>query len=412
MRVVFLSHASRLSGAEIGLLRFVQATHGVVSSHVVLAEDGDLVGALRDAGARVDVLALEEGTRSLRRSELALGRRQFAAGGALGRYILALRALLRDVRPDLVHTVSLKAGVYGSTAARLGGVPVVWHLHDHLTAGYLPARAVAPMRALAGWWPSGLLVPSRSVLATVGRRRSGLLTDVLPFPVPLPEAAVEPREEVAVVGMLGRITPWKGQDVFLEAFAQAFPAGDVHARIIGNALFGESDYEHELHAQAARLGIADRVEFTGFRTDVDAELRRLDVLVHASVLPDPLPGVVLEGMGMGLPVVAADAGGQSRARRRRRQRAAARAGGCGRPGPGAATRRGPAYRPCGAGAGGAGVGAPVRARDRRRADPGVLRGGAAGRGEEAAAIMTRRSHDGPPGVARDALRMLTRRILQ
>jgi glycosyltransferase involved in cell wall biosynthesis len=165
------------------------------------------------------------------------------------------------------------------------------------------------MRALAGWWPSGLLVPSRSVLATVGRRRSGLLTDVLPFPVPLPEAAVEPREEVAVVGMLGRITPWKGQDVFLEAFAQAFPAGDVHARIIGNALFGETDYEHELHAQAARLGIADRVEFTGFRTDVDAELRRLDVLVHASVLPDPLPGVVLEGMGMGLPVVAADAGG-------------------------------------------------------------------------------------------------------
>jgi glycosyltransferase involved in cell wall biosynthesis len=298
-----------LSGAEIGLLRFVQATHGVVSSHVVLAEDGDLVGALRDAGARVDVLALEDGARSLRRSELALGRRQLAAGGALGRYILALRALLRDVRPDLVHTVSLKAGVYGSTAARLGGVPVVWHLHDHLTAGYLPARAIAPMRALAGWWPSGLLVPSRSVLATVGRRRSGLLTDVLPFPVPLPEAAVEPREEVAVVGMLGRITPWKGQDVFLEAFAQAFPAGDVHARIIGNALFGETDYEHELHAQAARLGIADRVEFTGFRTDVDAELRRLDVLVHASVLPDPLPGVVLEGMGMGLPVVAADAGG-------------------------------------------------------------------------------------------------------
>jgi hypothetical protein len=57
------------------------------------------------------------------------------------------------------------------------------------------------------------------------------------------------------------------------------------------------------------LGLAERVEFTGFRADVDAELRRLDVLVHASVIPDPLPGVVLEGMGMGLPVVAANAGG-------------------------------------------------------------------------------------------------------
>lgn len=309
MRVVFLSHAARLSGAEIGLLRFVQATRGVVSSHVVLAEDGDLVGALREAGARVDVLALEEGARSLRRSELAPGRRQLAAGGPLGRYVLALRALLRDVRPDLVHTVSLKAGVYGSMAARLAGVPIIWHLHDHLTAEYLPARSVAPMRVLTGWWPSGLLVPSRSVLDTVGRRRGGLPTGVLPFPVPLPEAAVEPRGQVSVVGMLGRITPWKGQDVFLDAFAQAFPAGDVRARIIGNALFGETGYEHELHAQAVRLGIGDRVEFTGFRADVDAELRRLDVLVHASVLPDPLPGVVIEGMGMGLPVVAAGAGG-------------------------------------------------------------------------------------------------------
>jgi glycosyltransferase involved in cell wall biosynthesis len=309
LRVVFLSHAARLSGAEIGLLRFVQATRGVVSSHVVLAEDGDLVGALREAGARVDVLALEEGARSLRRSELAPGRRQLAAGGPLGRYVLALRALLRDVRPDLVHTVSLKAGVYGSMAARLAGVPIIWHLHDHLTAEYLPARSVAPMRVLTGWWPSGLLVPSRSVLDTVGRRRGGLPTGVLPFPVPLPEAAVEPRGQVSVVGMLGRITPWKGQDVFLDAFAQAFPAGDVRARIIGNALFGETGYEHELHAQAVRLGIGDRVEFTGFRADVDAELRRLDVLVHASVLPDPLPGVVIEGMGMGLPVVAAGAGG-------------------------------------------------------------------------------------------------------
>jgi glycosyltransferase involved in cell wall biosynthesis len=309
LRVVFLSHAARLSGAEIGLLRFVQATRGVVSAHVVLAEDGDLIEALRDAGARVDVLALDEDARSLRRGELAVGRRQLGAGGAIGRYILALRALLRDARPDLVHTVSLKAGAYGSTAARLAGVPVIWHLHDHLTSEYLPARAVAPMRALAGGLPNGLLVPSRSVLQTAGRRRKGLLTDVLPFPVPLPEATVEPREEVAVVGMLGRITPWKGQHVFLDAFADVFPDGATRARIIGNALFGETDYEAELRARAARLGIADRVEFTGFRADVDAELRELDVLVHASVIPDPLPGVVLEGMGMGLPVVAANAGG-------------------------------------------------------------------------------------------------------
>jgi glycosyltransferase involved in cell wall biosynthesis len=51
------------------------------------------------------------------------------------------------------------------------------------------------------------------------------------------------------------------------------------------------------------------VEFTGHREDVEAELRQLDVLVHASVTADPLAQAVIEGMGAGLPVVAADAGG-------------------------------------------------------------------------------------------------------
>ena len=111
--------------------------------------------------------------------------------------------------------------------------------------------------------------------------------------------------------MVGRLTPWKGQHVFLEGFARAFPDGSVRARVIGNAMFGETDYEHKLHALAEHLGIAERVDFVGFRADVDAELRQLDVLVHASVLPDPLTTVVLEGMAAGLPVVSPDAGGHA-----------------------------------------------------------------------------------------------------
>jgi glycosyltransferase involved in cell wall biosynthesis len=309
VRVAFLTHAARLSGAEIGLLRFVEATRGRVEATVIVAEDGDLVPALRDAGADVLVLPLDERARSLKRAEVGAGRAQLAAAGELGRYVLRLGGELRARRPDLVHAISLKSGPYGAAAARLAGVPSVWHLHDHLTADYLPARAVAPMRLLAGTLPDGLLVPSRSVLRAVGRTRRGLVVGVLPFPVPMPAAVAEVRDDVGVVGMVGRLAPWKGQHVFLDAFAQAFPDGPVRARIIGSAVFGETDYEAQLRAQAHALGIAERVEFTGFRADVDAELRRLDVVVHASVSADPLPGAVIEAMGAGLPVIAADEGG-------------------------------------------------------------------------------------------------------
>ncbi len=110
-------------------------------------------------------------------------------------------------------------------------------------------------------------------------------------------------------GMLGRIAPWKGQDLFLRAFAAAFGGGGERAVLIGSAMFGEEAYERELHELVARLGLEGRVEFRGFREDVWPELARLDVLVHASLVPEPFGTVVLEGMAAGLAVLAADEGG-------------------------------------------------------------------------------------------------------
>jgi glycosyltransferase involved in cell wall biosynthesis len=168
------------------------------------------------------------------------------------------------------------------------------------------------MRMLARTLPSALVVPSSSTLATVGSRfRPGLRRAIIPLPVPIPARPCELRDRVERVGIVGRLTPWKGQHVFLRGFARAFPEPDVRAVVIGSATFGEDAYERELRALAERLRIADRVEFTGFVDDVEAELQRLDVLVHASVTADPLATVVLEGMAAGLPVVSTDDGGHA-----------------------------------------------------------------------------------------------------
>ena len=109
--------------------------------------------------------------------------------------------------------------------------------------------------------------------------------------------------------MVGRIAPWKGQHVFLAAFAEAFPDGGAEAVIVGSALFGEEAYEKELGRLVKDLGIVSGVRFSGFSDDVWEELSKLDVLVHASTVPEPFGQVVLEGMAAGLPVVAARAGG-------------------------------------------------------------------------------------------------------
>ena len=221
--------------------------------------------------------------------------------------MLALRRRIRALRPDIVHTNSLKSAVYGGLAGRAAGVPVLWHIRDRIAPDYLPAAAVRMVRGAAGVLPTAVVTPSRTTMDTMPDRRP-VIRAVVPDSVDLPAVeAVEPHP--FRVGMVGRLAEWKGQHIAIEAFARAFPGGDEQLWLVGEAMFGESAYVDRLRRQVAALGLGDRVELRGFRDDVWSELARLDVLVHASTSPEPFGQVVLEGMAYGLPVIAAAPGG-------------------------------------------------------------------------------------------------------
>jgi glycosyltransferase involved in cell wall biosynthesis len=160
--------------------------------------------------------------------------------------------------------------------------------------------------------PTAIVANSRITLDTLPVSRRSCVPYspvVVPDAVEAPPAHGSRADGRPTVGVIGRLAPWKGQDVFLKAFAEAFGATDVRGRVIGSALFGEDAFAASLEPLVQRLGIADQIEFRGFRDDVWAELRELEVLVHCSVTPEPFGQVVLEGMAAGVPVVAAAAGG-------------------------------------------------------------------------------------------------------
>jgi glycosyltransferase involved in cell wall biosynthesis len=308
LRLVFLGHVARFSGAEIEILRFIEAADGLESTFL-LAEDGPLIDALVAAGARVEVMPLPERARALKRTEVRPGAKQALAALDIARYVVRLGTRLKELDPDVVGAISLKAGAYGAVAARLAGVPLVWHLHDQIDASYISRQAVRPMRLMIATLPNAVITPSNATLATVGRLRPGIRRAVIPPPIPMAPTAVEIRPRVRRIGIVGRLAPWKGQHIFLEAFARSRLEPDVRAVVVGSAIFGEEDYARSLEHLADRLGISDRVEFAGFRRDVQAEFAKLDVLVHASVLTEPFGNVVFEAMAAGLPVVAARSGG-------------------------------------------------------------------------------------------------------
>jgi glycosyltransferase involved in cell wall biosynthesis len=307
LRVVYLDHVARLSGGEIALLRMLpHLAH--VHAHVILGEEGVLAERLHEAGISVEVLPFAASARELRRDAVRLGGASPGAALHTLSYTVRLARRLRRLRPDLVHTNSLKSGVYGGLAAKAAGIPLVWHLRDRIAEDYIPSSAVRLMRAVIPRLADGVIANSEATLATLPSAR-GKHSWAIADSVEVVTRPPRPEAGAATFGMLGRIAPWKGQDLFLRAFAAAFPSGQERAVLVGQPMFGEESYERELRDLVSQLGLAGRVEFRGFREDVWSELASLDVLVHASIIPEPFGQVVIEGMAAGLAVIAADEGG-------------------------------------------------------------------------------------------------------
>ena len=161
--------------------------------------------------------------------------------------------------------------------------------------------------------PSVVIANSHATLGTLHKFRRGVVvTNTVvydPIRVAAPRSLSD--ESPFRVGIVGRLAAWKGQDLFLEAFAQRL-AGRRRRGLesFGQAMFGEDEwYADTLPDQAEHLGIADRVVFRGFRENVCGWLAQIHVLVHCSVIPEPFGQVVVEGMAAGVPVIAADSGG-------------------------------------------------------------------------------------------------------
>jgi glycosyltransferase involved in cell wall biosynthesis len=307
-RVLVLDHTAQEGGAELALVRLVGALRDAVELRVLLFADGPLRERLSAAGAQVAVLPLDQRIATARRDGILAGAGRSALGAA--RFVPRLVRAIRGSGAELVVATSLKSAVFACVAAPLAGRRWVWHLHDRLAPDYLPAPLAAGMRMLAVLGPRVIVANSRATLATLpasARRKAVIAYPGLPAeafaPVTVPAAP-------PVVGIIGRVSPTKGQREFLGAasiVARSRP--DVRFRVVGGALFGEDDYEAELRDRAAALGLGDRVEFTGWVDDVAVRLRELTVLVHASPVPEPFGQVIVEAMAAGVPVIAAAAGG-------------------------------------------------------------------------------------------------------
>jgi glycosyltransferase involved in cell wall biosynthesis len=316
LRILFYNHTAQVGGAEHLLLTILGRLDRTNFDPTLICPEQ---GPLRKMGGRLGVptesVCVLDARFTWRADHLVRYLRSFA------RVILDLRKKVISVDPQLIHANSVRAGLV-VTAATLGlKKQVVWHIHDLLprhpfnslirAVGLLSRRtrmvAVAQASAdrfVGSFWP----LRKRVTVIPNG-------VDLERFH-PNQTARQKVRSEIQlvkdepVIGIIGRLTPSKGQMELLRAFkfvVNEFPTANL--LIAGAPAFNqEYEYAELLKRAASESGISDRVHMLGARDDVAAIMQALDLLIVNSS-SEACCLVVLEAMACGVPVLATRTGG-------------------------------------------------------------------------------------------------------
>ncbi len=236
--------------------------------------------------------------------------------------LIRLYRLCVRYRPHVVHTHTAKAGVVGRLAAYLAGVPVIVHTyHGHIFHGYFSPAKTWVFLAIERWlgrFTHRLVTVSEAVRRDLLRLEICKPDRVVVIPLGLqlePLLSCERRrgelrselglgEDTLLVGIIARLVPIKAHEVFLDAAARV-AAREPLSRFL---LVGDGERRGELEALVDRLGLRERVQFLGWREDLDRVLADLDIVALSS-RNEGSPVCLIEAMAAARSVVATRAGG-------------------------------------------------------------------------------------------------------
>jgi glycosyltransferase involved in cell wall biosynthesis len=310
-RILMLHSSSDLYGASkiflISALLLRDAGHQV---DVVLSEEGPLSDKLRKEGLEVSIIRLG-----------ILRRKYFNVKGLLNR-----ARILRNAHSGIADLVKEKRinHIYSNTSAVLLGAWVsrslkvfhTWHIHEIITKprwlaailgkiiGSSSDQIIVVSGAVKTFWSKYIPVKKLKVIY------NGLHYGPYQDPIKLLRKELDINQDYLLIGMIGRVSHWKGQSYFLEIAGQLCQSySNLVFIIVGDAFPGSEHLYEEMRLQIIKKGLEKRVHTLGFRSDIPEILAELDIFVLPSILPDPFPTVILEAMAAGKPIVATAHGG-------------------------------------------------------------------------------------------------------
>ena len=321
-----------MGGAErvlldlLALLRTIQPSWPL---QLVIGNDGPLAADAARLGVETIALPFPRDFAQLGDAGLAtpatwahFTRHAMRGSMATVRYLHDLRAVVSAFKPDVVHSNGIKMHVLGALA-KPKDAALVWHFHDYPGGRPVTGRLVRALRRRC----SAIVAVSESVASDV-RTAVGTSIDVRTVwnSVDLDRFTAEgtsldldalsglpaPPPGTPRIGLVATFARWKGHLVFLDMLRELARTHAFRAYVVGGPVYETHASQlsmAELRAAVSERGLAQLVGLTGFVKETPAALRALDVVVHASTLPEPFGLVIAEAMASARAVVISDAGG-------------------------------------------------------------------------------------------------------
>ncbi len=337
-RVLVIDPVAELGGAERVLLDLIGSAKAIqpeIAFHVVLFMGGPLASSVVRLGATASVVPLPKRLQMIGDSALVTDpswRRRGRTLWALVRgapeligFIFALRAEIERWSPDLVHTNGMKAHLL-SWFVTPRHVPVVWHMHDFISTRPFARRFLRHSARRV----SAVVAVSEAVARDVRSSFPSVRVVTIANAVDISEFAPGDGDgpwldqlsglesapaEAHRIGLIATYARWKGQDVFLHAAARLkllFPREAIRFYLVGGPIYATDAGQFtldELKVLIGDLGLAGNVGLIAFQRDLVPILRSLDIVVHASIRPEPFGKSILEAMACGRAIVIAAGGG-------------------------------------------------------------------------------------------------------
>jgi glycosyltransferase involved in cell wall biosynthesis len=316
--ILFIHHANDMYGADIGLLHSVKSLDRQKYFPIVILPSDMPTGML---SPELDRLGVE-----YHFAPLGILRRKYLSARAiiplaieLLRGVAYVRSIARSRRVALVY-INTFVSVSGAIGGKLAGVPVLWHTREILSVPRPVRWLLYKMLSLCA---DRIVCVSKATRDSVLKEAPNLARKSVVVYNAVSVAAsngrgqsIGLREELGVpqgtllVGMVGRIIPWKGQEILAEAAALVLRSHpDVHFVAVGSYFADESHYLQKLKLLINSLGLDGRFHLVNYRSNVTDVYRALDIFVLPSMKPEPFGRVTVEAMIQGRAVVATNHGG-------------------------------------------------------------------------------------------------------